>query len=562
MGNSKARKIAEERLYYQKRPFEFIEEKMKLTKAGCLDSLLDKVIEYKSKDGTMKRIKLFDKNGELVCHDLKRYTVKMFKGQENIYWNKNLRGQELTWQQTVIIEAYQRALETFDQDSFDAILRQITVASGNGISKSSTMSIIIIHFLYCFDGSNIGVTANTENQVKDVIMKEIAIWIRRLPEYMQEQYEQQDKDIKMPGQKDWWLRARVSQTGSSQALAGLHAKYVLAIVDEASGIEREVFESMKGAATDKNYIFFYMGNPMKGEGEFYDSHTSKKHLYQNLTFDSRDSPLVTKVFEDKIKNEYGIGSDEWRFKITGQFPDPGLLDDKGFIQLFANTKINFAPESAFTKLVNPILGVDPAGAGKDKTMVTARDELSMKNIFREAMSEPRELAGKIESLAAMFNTYISDINIDAFGVGAIVANEVRPPKGTFGTCRAVLTDKPRDDEDAKARFYNYKAELMWRFYEWVRNGGVIITNNPEEWRRELMNIKYRREGGKIKLQTKVEFKKEFGYSPDLTDSAIYTFINDKPYRPVVAAAGSVGNNRQVARTMIKYDRKAQEEDLY
>jgi hypothetical protein len=38
--------------------------------------------------------------------------------------------------------------------------------------------------------------------------------------------------------------------------------------------------------------------------------------------------------------------------------------------------------------------------------------------------------------------------------------------------------------------------------------------------------------GRIMLMPKVEFKKEYGFSPDKFDSACMTFFKDEPYMPV------------------------------
>jgi hypothetical protein len=78
-----------------------------------------------------------------------------------------------TWRQTVILEAYNRAINTFGRDAFNAVMRWISVVSGHGIGKTATLCTIALHFLICLPGARIGATANSENQLKDIFLKEL-----------------------------------------------------------------------------------------------------------------------------------------------------------------------------------------------------------------------------------------------------------------------------------------------------------------------------------------------------------------------------------------------------
>src|SRR5687768_9111962 len=112
----------------------------------------------------------------------------MFKNQSRAEF-KAYKGTRFTWQQTVILEAYDRAINTFDKGSFDIAKRWISTRSGHGIGKTGTMSVIAIHFLICFPGAQIGMTSNSEQQVQDIFMKEFFKWRERLPEFLRSSLE-------------------------------------------------------------------------------------------------------------------------------------------------------------------------------------------------------------------------------------------------------------------------------------------------------------------------------------------------------------------------------------
>jgi len=490
--------------------------------------LRNKEFTYETSSGEKKTTKLFDDRGRLTHYDLSFYTRDMFRYQDQEEFKK--RPNMLTWQQTVELEAYDRAINTFGQDNYDRALRQITVRAGNGIGKTSMASIMILHFLFCFKYCQIASTANTESQLKDVFLKEFYVWHKRLPESLQNEIEQLDNKIRIRNTKDWFLRARVGSKDKPEALAGLHGKHVFFYADEASGIADKVFETMHGSLTGENWIVLLSSNPTRTEGYFYDSHKPANKLHwTQLHFNSNDSPVVKPGYVKGIIDEYGKSSDEYKVRVSGDFTSVGEMDTKGWIPLFANITIQFE-EFGVQVIKGAIIGVDPSGQGKDRTIITARDEFYLKEVLNEATSSETDLARKIETIAIAYNSTLNDVGIDAFGIGAKVIAKIHNKIGEMPN--ALLTDKPR--EEVKDRFNSYKAELAWKFREWVLRGGIIVTNNQKDWMRELSLIKYKRDNqGRIKLMGKLEFKKEYGFSPDKFDSAIYTFFRDEPSRQVV-----------------------------
>lgn len=507
--------------------FLYVEDTLKIKPAEPLNELINVEIPYTDKHGYKHKAKLFDVDGRLVYQDLSFYTVDMFKNQSKNDF-KRYKGSRLTWQQTVTLEAYNRAINTFGKDSFDDVKRWITVRSGHGTGKTATMSIIALHFLWCFFGAQIGMTANTDQQVNDIFMKEFYVWKGRLPDEMKASINQTDDHIRIEDEKDWFLRAQVARAEKPEALAGLHGKYILILVDEASGVPNKVYEVMKGALTGDNFIVMYYSNPTRTEGEFFDSHKAGSK-YTKLHFSSLESPIVKDGYCERWAEEYGVDSDEYRIRVKGEFASTAEMDDKGWIPLFGNVNVHFEPERG--QIINgAIIGVDPSGSGKDHSTIVVRDNIYMKLVMREQTSTPKDGARKVETIRDVYHATSNDIGIDAFGVGAKWVAEIDTKIGE--SVNALLTDKPR--EETKDKYSTFNAELAWKMREWLVNGGIIITNNPKEWKKELDKIKYKRDGqGRIMLQPKTEFKKDNGFSPDRFDGAKHTFFRDNPNKPVI-----------------------------
>lgn len=506
--------------------FLFAEEAMGMRPSEPIDELRGKPIKYKDGFGREQTTILFDMNGRLVYHDLSFYTQDMFKNQDRAKF-KWYKGTRFTWQQTIELEAYQRGIDTFDKDSFDMEKRWISIRSGHGIGKTSFLATISLHFLICFFGSQIGVTANTEDQLKDIFLKELTKWKQKLPEYLGNNLEVLDDMVKVKGDKDWFLRARVARPEKPEALAGLHGEYILILVDEASAVHDKVYEVMKGALTGENFLVIYTSNPTRTEGEFFDSHKDGS-TYTRLHFNSRHSPIVKEGYIDKMESDYGKDSDEVKIRVDGEFAGMAEMDDKGWIPLFANMTIYFEPQRG--QIINRcVIGVDPAGQGRDRSIVHVRDHVYLKEVLNETTSTDLDLARKIETIRDAYNSQSRDIGVEAFGIGAKVVANINTKTGD--NVVAILTDKPR--EEVKDKFHTYKSELAWRFREWIAKGGIIITNNQKAWLNELEKIKYKRDQqGRIMLMDKVTFKKEYRFSPDRFDASCMTFFKDEPEMPV------------------------------
>lgn len=507
--------------------FLFAEETMGMRASEPIDELRGKAIKYRDGFGREQTTVLFDLDGKLVYHDLAFYTREMFKNQGQGTFGR-YKGKRYTWQQTVALEAYNRALNTFDKDSFDMASRWITIKSGHGIGKTAFLCTVSLHFLICFFGAQIGATANTEQQLKDIFLKELYFWRDRLPNHLKNNIEVLDDLVRIVDTKDWFLRARVARQEKPEALAGLHGKYVLILADEASGIASMIFEVMKGALTGENFIVIYTSNPTRTEGEFFDSHKGGS-TFTRLSFNSRHSPIVKEGYIQKMEEDYGAGSDEVKIRVDGEFAGVADMDDKGWIPLFANTTIFFEPQN--NQIINrAIIGVDPAGQGRDRSIVHVRDNVYLKEVLNERTSTEIDLARKIETIRDVYNCSSNDIGVEAFGIGAKVVANIQTKTGE--SVNAILTDKPR--EETKNLYHTYKSELAWKFREWVIGGGIIITNNQKEWVREFEKVKYKRDQqGRIMLMPKVEFKKLYGFSPDRFDAAIHTMFKNSPTQPVI-----------------------------
>ncbi len=234
---------------------------------------------------------------------------------------------------------------------------RISIVSGHGIGKSMILSVLILWFLWVHPMCQIACTSPSKEQMYDVLWKEIKKWIDRMPKGMQQFYIWETSHVRMSeAAATWFARAKTSSKENTEALAGVHADHVMMAVDEASGVEEPIFETMEGALTSGNILVILISNGTRNIGYFYDTHHRDSLRWQNYSFDATDSPRVSPQSVLDWKDKYGEDSVQYAVRVLGKFPDEGVLDDKGYVQLFNDKDLRFVPFDASHKFVGrPIL---------------------------------------------------------------------------------------------------------------------------------------------------------------------------------------------------------------
>lgn len=435
------------------------------------------------------------------------------------YFEPFEKTKNITWQQYKILLAVEAAIKKLAPS-------KISVSSGNGVGKSTTMSWILIWYLYCFPLAQIPCTAPSREQMFDVLWKECSKWIGALPEPHKSKFDVQTAYIRIVDRpKEWWARAKTAKRDSPEALSGVHGEYIMFLIDEASGVDDVIYEMGMGSLTGENYLMIMISNPTRLSGYFYDSHHKNKHRFQTLVLNAEESPVVTEQsLAEKLEDAHGDkNADYYRTHVTGQFPNEEGLDEKGFTALFK--KYEQIADEQFVGAVK--MGIDPAGEGEDETEWVIRDKFKAKLVLTEKISNSKSIAKATLVLMEMFGISKEQgesIYVDNFGVGANVAQELMAAGVRVNGVN--VGDKPEDDE----RYANKKAECYWAALEWVSRGGNFIQNKKWE---QLKTIKYTRTlKGKLKIMTKDEMRRAGIKSPNAVEAFMLTFWDNNDYDEV------------------------------
>lgn len=432
------------------------------------------------------------------------------------------KGKHITWQQWLVLLSVDKAMAKQASN-------KISVSSGHGIGKSGVVSWIILWFLYCHYNCQVPCTAPTAYQMYDVLWKELALWIERMPENVKQKYEWGRDHLRMAESPEtWFARAQTSSKENTEALAGVHADDVLVVADEASGVPEQVYNTAEGSWTSGNILVILISNPTRINGYFYDTHHKLKQFWQTLSFSSIDSPIVDDGYAATIEERHGKDSAEYGIRVLGKFPKEDSMDDSGYVSLLIDKQVSEQMDigKAMYFAPNSILGVDPAGEGDDKTSWVIRDNFKAKKIHEETKSTAKSIAEKTLTFINQYKLEPRNVVIDNFGSGADVGMEIAIASKGMVSVTTVNMGELSERLTDQDLYLNKRAEGFYKGKKWLMAGGEIVEN--ANFKEELLSIKYKRNlKGKIQIMPKVDMKKKYGTkSPNDADAFSLTFMRD------------------------------------
>lgn len=431
-----------------------------------------------------------------------------------------VKGKHLTWQQYLLILAVQRGLE-------GRASRKIAVESGVGTGKSSGIAILILWFLFTHKDAQVPCTAPTTTQMYNALWKELASWLYRMPARIQALYEWSSEYLRIKERANtWYARARTAAKDRPEALAGVHSDYVMAVIDEASGVIDEVFEKGEGVLAGEFVFVVMISQHTRLVGYFHDAFGKDAANWQRLRFNSEESPIVDKQFVQRIIDKDGLDSDRYRVEVKGEPPKADAVDDKGYVPLFLEEDLRYVPKMPFVG--RKWLGIDPAGRGNDKACWVVRDNFHAEVLLEEKKSDDASLVKNTIGIMQMLQIKPEDVFIDDFGIGAkLVANLARQSIVIGQTTypiyvNGINTGDMCEEEEEKSRFSNLRAKLAWDTKQWLKTGGNLSKH--DSWV-ELLNIRYRASlRNRLEIMPKEIMRKLGIKSPNAYDALALTML--------------------------------------
>lgn len=410
--------------------------------------------------------------------------------------------------------------------------RRLAMRAAKGPGKTAVLAWCIWNFLACYGlkGSHPkgAATSISYDNLRDNLWSELSKWQQR-SEFLRQTFTWTKERIFANDHPETWFFSSRAWSKSSDdqqqanTLAGLHADFLLFVLDESGGIPDAVMAAAEGGlATGIWGKILQAGNPTHLEGPLYRACTRERQLWSIFTItgdpdDPQRSPRISVQWAREQIEKYGA-DDPWVLvNVFGQFPPSSLnaLLSPDEVEAAMRRTVR---EDAIT-FAQKRIGVDVARFGDDRTVLFPRQGLMafLPTILRGARTDV--VAARVAQGKAKWSSELELIDdsggygggvIDALQLGGITAYPVH------GSGRA--TD---------ARYFNLRSETWFLLAAWVKGGGCLPL--LPELTKELVTPTYTFVKGKFRLEEKDQIKQRLGCSPDLADALALTFaLPDQP----------------------------------
>lgn len=296
-------------------------------------------------------------------------------------------------------------------------------------------------------------------------------------------------------------------------------------IEEASELEYEDFSQLnlrlRGEdKVDKQIILSF--NPTSSESwlkkTFFDLERDDVFILKTTYKDNKYIDNEYKKQLEKLKYEDAL---YWDVYCNGNW---GVINNSNTViplVLLVRAKSN----DKFKVTDEIVIGVDVARFGNDRSVIYYRYGY---NVFEPIVIGHSDLvtlsdiiSNKIMELRIMYPTATVTVNIDETGVGAGVVDILRHKEGELSaTINGInFSQKPIDSN----RYANIVTEMMFDLKRVLSDSDVCIPDH-EETVAELTGRIYRIDNkSKLRVETKEEYKKRIGKSPDFADAFMLMF---------------------------------------
>lgn len=395
--------------------------------------------------------------------------------------------------------------------------RNTAIRSNNGSGKTYHMAREALRFLYAYGPDAVVIdTAPTWTQVEN------QFWRNLRDAYQKARYPLGGHLLKTKLDIDetWFAIGLANDEHNMEGFQGWHAKNIMVIFDEASGISPKIYEAALGAMAGGHIVrFVLIGNPTQNSGPFYDAF--KDPSFNKIHISAFDTPnvqakrqvvpgLVTWEFVEEVKRKYGEDSDIYRVRVLGNFP---LHASDTLISIDAIEQA-FDADRELTGQDDDTAGLDVARFGDDDSALVRRTGNKAKVEWVVNGNDTMQLAGK-SALYLRQNPTVS-LYIDVTGgLGAGVFDRLREQPDIADRVFGVnVAGKPRDEMNL-----NIRVESWVNVRDWLRD--AILEKHEGFY--ELAQPKYKiNSAGKLQLESKEDMKKRGVNSPNIGDALALT----------------------------------------
>lgn len=428
--------------------------------------------------------------------------------------------------------------------------QRIAMKASKGVGKTAAEAWLGWNFLLTRPQPKIAATSISADNLADNLWTEMAYWQGK-SKLLTEMFTWTKTRIEHKQfPETWWMSARTwaksaDRNQQSQTLAGLHADYMLFLLDESGSMPDAIMASAEAAlATCIEGHIVQAGNPTHLEGPLYRACTSERRLWHVVEINGdpddpmRSSRVSIEWAREQIE-KYGKDNPFILINVFGQFP-PSSLN-----VLIGPDEVTDAMRRHYTEYDiqgSPrILGVDVARFGDDKSVIFPRQGVVAFQPLTYRNLRAHEGAGAVARKISDWNVDATFID-DTGGYGAGWIDALLQLKHTpIGI--------PFSGAASNRKYHNKRTEMYFECVEWIKRGGQLPPRDVEgsaELIAALTQTTYTFRGDAMLLEPKDLIKSRLGFSPDHADALALTWAHPVQRRDAVLGM------RQVAKAQMDY----------
>lgn len=403
--------------------------------------------------------------------------------------------------------------------------RRVVVRSGHGIGKTYAMACLTLWWLYARRGLVV-TTAPTKEHVEDVLWREIATLVR-------------NAKVPLPGEQfaterridGTWYAVGIT-TDKAEAFQGRHHSELLAIIDEAPGVEEPIHLAIATLATGARNRIVMIGNPTQTSGAFYEAfkHPEFWTPFRISCLDHPNVKLGKEVIPGAVTREWiaerraawGEHHPFWDSRVLGDFPH---ISERGVIPLGwverAQNAEKLAAALAEAKAIKlpRVGGLDVARYGENVCVLFIRRGDAIEHWESWGHTNLMETAGK--SMEFIKEWGLKNLVVDSAGLGAGVVDrllEQGAPVFAYNGGHRAFTP---------SSYANRRSEMWWHLRQRLERERLWIPPNCQQLVSDLVTPTYAlTSAGRLRVETKEKLLERGVKSPDFADALVLCFAMD------------------------------------
>lgn len=460
--------------------------------------------------------------------------------------------------------------DTFQKKALKAFAdpdkRRIAMKASKGPGKTTTLAWCIWNFLACYgDKGNHpkgAATSVSEKNIDDNLWPELAKWMGR-SEFLKEAFDwTKNRVFAKDHPEDWFMSKRTWPKSAdaqqqSETLAGLHADWLLFVLDESGGIPSAVMATAEAGLTAPWGKIIQAGNPTQLSGPLYDAVTRHRKLWYVITINGDpDNPKRAKRVPIQWAREqikmYGRENPWVIVNVFGEFP-PGSLNT-----LLSPDEVQAAMDrygrikEVDYQWMQRRLGVDVARFGGDRSVIFPRQGKWTTKPIEMRLQDTVQIAGRVQLADRNWRKEMPDRLDD---IVTFVDDTGHWGHGVIDNLRAVGFNAIPVNFSAPGfdkRYKNRRAEMWLTMAEWIKSGGSLPP--IDQLIPELTTPEYMFAGNQFIMEEKKQIKERLGFSPDLADALALTFaVPDISTMEEMAAVATGSARSYVGKAVYEYD---------